>query len=104
MSILKLTGLIYGILLIGGGFMGLKAGSKVSLIMGIVSGVLALVGSFIVDKNFSTGAWTLLVVSGVLCIVFLMRLLKTGKFMPSGMLLSLSAIVLVVVLSQLFSR
>ncbi len=104
MSKLSLVGVIYGIFLLAGGFFGLKAGSKVSLIMGIVSGLAALTGAHFVGINFALGARILLGVSGVLSIVFLKRLLETHKMMPSGMLLIVSVGVLLFVASQLFKK
>ena len=104
MSVLKIAGLAYGILLIAGGLIGAKAGSKTSLTMGILSGLLAVASSFLVDMNFALAAGLLLTVSGSLCAVFFVRLRKTGKFMPSGMLLCLSLLVWAVTLSQFFRK
>ena len=95
---------IYGILLIGGGFMGAKAGSKVSLIMGIASGLLVLLGVYLSKTSYQAGYGLICGVSGVLVIVFLMRLLKTGKLMPSGMLLILSAVALIVSFLDLIKK
>ncbi len=84
--------------------MGLKAGSKISLTMGILSGLLALASSFLVDVNFALAAGLLMTVSDSLSAVFLLRLRKTGKFMPSGMLLCLSLFVWAITLSQFFKK
>ena len=79
---------IFIALLVAGGLMGfLKAKSKVSLIASMGSAIpLALV---------ALGQWPGTVAVGVLIVlqaVFFMRLRKTGKFMPSGMLLGVSVL------------
>ena len=102
MPIVKVVLLIYGILMLGGGVMGyVKAHSKPSLIMGIISGILIFIGVYLLGSNAKTGMMLVTTVSGMLTIVFFMRLLKTHAFMPSGMLLLLSAGVLIFCLSQL---
>ena len=95
---------IYGILLILGGFMGVKAGSKVSLIMGIASGLLVLLGVYLTKTSVQGGYGLISAVSGLLVVVFLLRLLKTGKFMPSGMLLILSTSTLIVSVMTLLKK
>ena len=82
---------IYIGLLLGGGLMGyLKAKSKVSLIASAAfAAVLTASGLHLV-------AWPHLpnVVMGLLLLVFGMRLAKTRKFMPSGLMLGLTALAL----------
>lgn len=104
MSTLSLVGLIYGIFLVIGGFIGWKSGSKVSLIMGISSGLFALTGAHFVGSNFTLGARILLIVSGLLSGIFLKRLFKTKKMMPSGMLFIVSIGVLLFVASQILRK
>ena len=94
----KLLLTAYGILLIFGGFMGFKAGSKVSLIMGSLSGILTLFSLYMATPPSSYRCVAL--ISGILCIVFIIRLIKTHHFMPSGALLILSLLALIVSLSQ----
>jgi uncharacterized membrane protein (UPF0136 family) len=76
-----------------GGVMGfVKAKSKASLISGLISAVL-LAGAFGVSFiNLELGLIMGLVISLSLCVVFGIRLKKTGKVMPSGMLLGVSAL------------
>ena len=84
---------IYGALMFLGGVFGfVKAGSKVSLIMGIISGILIFAGVALLGPAHTTGRAVLTFTSFVLSGVFAIRLLKTRKFMPSGMLLVLSLI------------
>jgi uncharacterized membrane protein (UPF0136 family) len=74
---------IYIGLLIGGGLIGfLKAGSKVSLIVSVACAIpliLCELGVF----PMKNAVWILV----VLLALFTWRLLKSKKFMPSGMLL-----------------
>lgn len=79
---------IYIVLLLVGGLIGfLKAGSKVSLITSAVSAALlvaaALSGVF--QSRFRQGLAD--VVMAALLVVFAVRLAKTRKFMPSGLML-----------------
>ena len=101
MSAFKIILFIYGILMLGGGVMGyVKAHSKPSLIMGIISGILIFIGVYLLGSNLKIGMMLVTAVSAMLTGVFLLRLLKTHSFMPAGMLLLLSAAVLIFCLSQ----
>ena len=85
---------VYGVLLIAGGVMGyIKAQSKVSLFAGAISGGLAVGAAWLsVDQpiqGFTIGSLVAFLLTGV----SINRLAKTRKFMPSGMILVLSAIV-----------
>lgn len=82
---------IYILLLLAGGLFGfLKARSKVSLITSTVSAaILALCALRIVFQPYMAD-----VVMVALLIVFSIRLAKTKKFMPSGMMLVVTAIAL----------
>ncbi len=86
---------VYALLLGGGGAMGyVKAGSKPSLIAGLASAAVALLAlflSFLTVFGFYLGA--LLAVA--MLVVFAIRLSKTRKFMPSGLLLGVSLVVLI---------
>jgi uncharacterized membrane protein (UPF0136 family) len=79
---------IYIVLLVVGGMIGfLKAGSKVSLIMSVAfAAALALLAT-----NIISGPYYLVdLLLCVLLIVFAMRLSKTKKFMPAGLMLVLT--------------
>jgi uncharacterized membrane protein (UPF0136 family) len=93
----------YAIFLLVGAFFGFKAGSKVSLFAGTFSGLLVLFGVMLLGKDPRNGFLFLSILNGLLCVSFLMRLLKTKKFMPSGMLLTVSAGALVFSLLRFFS-
>jgi len=92
------TLLVYGVLMILGGVMGMRAGSKVSLYAGAGSGVLLLVAWYVTGIQLAAGLWIGAAISLLLCASFAMRLKKTGKFMPSGMLLAVSVVALVLLI------
>jgi len=82
---------IYIVLLVVGGLMGfLKAKSKVSLIMSAVfAALLALCAVGAVFQPYMADIFL-----AVLLVVFAMRLAKTKKFMPSGMMLVVTLVAL----------
>jgi len=92
--------ILYAFLLFLGSYFGFKAGSKISLYMGIGSGLIVLFGVYLIDTNALFGYWLLIAISGLLSIVFLIRLIKTRAFIPSGMLLSVSVLILFLNLYQ----
>jgi uncharacterized membrane protein (UPF0136 family) len=102
--ITKVYLLIYGLLLLGGAYGGWKAGSKVSLMMGLVSGVAILLSLAISMQNSSLGYGLCTGISGLLTIVFIIRLLKTHQLMPSGMLLAISVLALIVSAKALLEK
>ena len=87
---------VYTALLLAGGLIGyFKARSKVSLITSAVFAALlaltAVPGMF--ERKFALGLAD--VILAVLLVVFAVRLAKTKKFMPSGLLLVLTIAALV---------
>lgn len=85
---------VYIVLLLAGGVMGLvKAGSKISLITSAIFALLlALCALGIIPFYLAD------VLVGLLLVVFGIRFAKGKKFMPSGLMLGLSAAVLAVLL------
>src|SRR5258707_11011818 len=82
---------IYIVLLLLGGLIGfLKAGSKVSLIMAAVSSAILVLTA--IPRLFDPVSARLLadVILAALLVVFAIRLTKTRKFMPSGLMLVLT--------------
>jgi uncharacterized membrane protein (UPF0136 family) len=79
---------IYIVLLVVGGMIGfLKAGSKVSLIMSVAfAAVLSLCAMGMVNGPY----WLVDALLVALLLVFAMRLSKTKKFMPAGLMLVLT--------------
>lgn len=87
------TTLVYGILAIAGGAIGYKqASSLVSLISGLISGFLLLVGAYLLFGGSPAGLTLSAIVSIVLTIVFIIRLIKTRKFMPAGLMIILGVV------------
>lgn len=86
---------VYIVLLLIGGTMGLiKAGSKVSLITSaIFAALLALCATAVIRPFYLADVFLALLV-----IVFGIRFAKGRKFIPSGLMLVLSVIVLTVLL------
>jgi len=78
---------IYIVLLVVGGLIGfLKAGSKVSLIMSVVfAALLSLCATRVIFQPYVAD-----ILLAALLVVFGMRLAKTKKFMPSGLMLILT--------------
>jgi len=93
------TLLVYGLLMIAGGAMGARAGSKVSLAAGGGSGLLLLIAWLLAYNGIGAGIWLGTAIAFLLSVTFGMRLKKSGKFMPAGMLLvvSIAALVLLVI-------
>ena len=82
---------VYIVFLIVGGLMGfIKAGSKVSLITSVIFAIaLALFAAGVI--SWAPGADVLL---AVLLLVFVMRYVKTKKFMPAGLMIVVTAVTL----------
>ena len=78
---------VYIVLLVAGGLVGfLKAGSKVSLIMSVsFAAVLSLCAARVIFQPYVADIFL-----AALLVVFGMRLAKTKKFMPSGLMLILT--------------
>ena len=80
--------IIYGLLAGFGGIFGyLKSQSKPSLISGCISGILLLVAAFMQIQANSLGLLISKIIISLLVVVFTVRLIKTKKFMPSGIML-----------------
>jgi len=88
---------VYIVLLLVGGFIGfLKAKSKVSLITSAVFAALLILTTLrgVFQPGFALGLANITLV--VLLVVFAVRLAKTRKFMPSGLILASTVVVLAV--------
>lgn len=87
-SIAPLFTLLYGILSIVGGAIGYKqAGSQVSLMSGFISGLLLLISAYLLYGGAAAGPLLSGIVTLVLVVVFSIRLAKTRKFMPAGLMI-----------------
>jgi uncharacterized membrane protein (UPF0136 family) len=86
---------IYIVLLLVGGLIGfLRAGSKVSLISSSVFAALLVLTAVpgVFERKFALGLSNVLLAA--LLVVFAIRLAKTKKFMPSGLMLLLTVLTL----------
>ncbi len=94
----------YGILAIVGGIIGyVQAKSKASLISGIISGLLLVTAGVMQLQGQGLGLILAIVVTITLVIVFAIRLAKTRKFMPAGLMTALGVAALVLMLKQMTS-
>ncbi len=85
----------YILLLLVGGLIGFyKAGSKVSLITSAVAAALLVLTRLqgVLEPSFGRGLAN--VIMALLLVVFAIRLAKTKKFIPSGLMLALTIVVL----------
>ena len=89
----KIYFIIFGLLTIAGGVMGyVRAGSTVSIIAGSISGILLLVAAFLMPNNAVAGLALAVVISLLLAGRFLPAFMKSGDFMPAGLMSVLSVI------------
>ena len=97
-----IAAIAYGVLAIVGGVIGyVQAQSKVSLISGSISGLLLIISGV---SQLQGQAWGLILataVTALLVIVFAVRLAKTRKFMPAGLMSLLGLAALAVMVNQL---
>ena len=94
----------YGVLAIVGGIIGyVQATSKASLISGIISGLLLIIAGVMQLQGQGLGLILAIVVTIALIIVFAIRLAKTRKFMPAGLMTALGVAALVIMLKQVTS-
>ncbi len=96
-----IAALVYGILALIGGIVGyIQASSKVSLISGTISGLLLIFAAFL---QLQGQAWGLIVaafVTAALVVFFALRLAKTRKFMPAGLMTILGVLALALMVNQ----
>ncbi len=102
MNLSIIAAFAYGILAIAGGIIGyIQATSKVSLISGSISGLLLILAAYFQLQGQTWGAILAVLVTGVLVVVFAVRLAKTRKFMPAGLMTILGILALGVMVSQM---
>ncbi len=101
MNISVIAAIAYGILALVGGLIGYaQAKSKISLIAGVMSGILLIAGGILLAQGQTLGLVLSNVVTIVLLVAFGMRLSKTRRFMPAGLMLLLGIPVLGVLASE----
>lgn len=88
MSLGVIAAIAYGLLAIIGGIVGYtKAKSQISLFAGCGTGILLILGGILQIQGLTWGLIFSIVMSVFLIITFISRLLKTRKFMPSGLMI-----------------
>ena len=97
-----MAAIAYGILAIVGGILGyMQAQSKISLFAGCGCGILLLMSALLQFQGQTWGLTIAVGVTVVLLLAFMMRWLKTRKFMPAGLMLILGLPTLGLITSQL---
>ena len=101
----KIYFIIFGLLTIVGGVIGYASkGSMASIIAGSISGILLLVGAYLLGNNTTAGLAVVGIVSILLAGRFIPAFLKSGDFMPAGMMSILSAIGIVMAILAFVRR
>lgn len=101
----KIYFIVFGLLTIVGGIMGfVNKGSVASIIAGSISGILLLVAAFLLPANVMVGLLLAGIVSIALAGRFVPAFIKTGSFMPAGMMSILSVIGIVMALAAWLKR
>jgi len=104
-TVAQISLLVFGIVIMTGGVCGfLKAKSQKSLAAGLISGALLIAAHFISNCHPKAGLLLGAGTTSVLTIVFALRLAKTKKFMPSGMLLILTVLEELLLLVAVFIK
>ena len=89
MNLAILATIVYGLLAGLGGIWGyIKSQSKPSLISGCLSGIILLIAAVMQIRGSSWGLTIAKLIVLSLVAVFAVRLIKTGKFMPAGIMLA----------------
>lgn len=95
-----LASIAYGLLSIVGGIVGYtKAKSKPSLISGTISGILLIVSAYLQLQTLGIGLILAQIITLLLVVVFGIRLSKTRKFMPAGLMLLFGVVTLACLLA-----
>ena len=88
MDIAIIATFAYGLLSGLGGVWGyIKSGSKPSLIAGSISGILLIISGIMQWQDHNLARLISQIIILLLVAVFAIRLIKTGKFMPAGIML-----------------
>ena len=102
MNLSIIAAFAYGVLAFLGGIIGyIQAKSLVSLLSGSISGLLLILAAYFQLQGQTWGSILALIVTAVLVIVFAVRLVKTRKFMPAGLMAILGIVALGVMVNQM---
>jgi len=102
---------LYGLILIAGGVFGyVKTGSQISGVMGSLSGVIVLTLEYFLLQRMKSGDPTSglciaqLATTAILMVAMGIRYYKTGKFMPAGLVLTISLLMAFVYTSRIMDN
>ncbi|MBD2412341.1 hypothetical protein FACHB389_25340 [Nostoc calcicola FACHB-389] len=102
MNLSIIAAFAYGILAIAGGIIGyIQARSQVSLLSGSISGLLLIIAAYLQLQGQTQGLILAVFVTAVLVVFFALRLAKTRKFMPGGLMTILGMLALAVMLNEI---
>ncbi|MBD2518103.1 hypothetical protein H6G93_24615 [Nostoc sp. FACHB-973] len=102
MNLSIIAAFAYGILAIAGGIIGyIQARSQVSLLSGSISGLLLIIAAYLQLQGQTQGLILAVFVTAVLVVFFALRLAKTRKFMPAGLMTILGMLALAVMLNEI---
>ncbi len=89
--------LVYGFFVFIGGMIGYaKAHSLPSLVVGVVSAIILIASSIAMFKQSILGAFVGIALTILLALFFSYRYIQSYKFMPAGLMVLLSLIVIVI--------
>ncbi len=104
MNLSVIAAIAYGVLALVGGIIAYnQVQSKMSLISGSISGMLLILGGVLQLQGQAWGLILATSVTAVLVVVFLIRLAKTRKFMPAGLMMILGVPTLGVMLAHMMA-
>jgi uncharacterized membrane protein (UPF0136 family) len=96
---LDISLIVYALIMLGGGIGGyVSAKSMPSLISGILSGIFLFTAVFLARNNPKMGYGLAALTALILIGVFIRRYMETGKMMPSGGLIGLSTLMLILLI------
>ncbi|MBW4676861.1 MAG: hypothetical protein KME52_23460 [Desmonostoc geniculatum HA4340-LM1] len=102
MNLSIIAAFAYGILAIAGGIIGyIQARSQVSLLSGSISGLLLIIAAYLQLQGQTQGLILAVFVTAVLVVFFALRLAKTRKFIPAGLMTILGMLALAVMLNEI---
>ncbi len=102
MNLSVIAAIAYGVLTIVGGIIGyFQAHSQVSLLSGTISGLLLFATAYLQLQGNVWGLILAIAVTAALVIFFALRLAKTRKFMPAGLMIILGMLSLAILVNQL---
>lgn len=92
----------YALTVAAGGVIGyVKAGSVMSLVMGLLFGGLSAYGALLMSKD-PRNFWLLFLSSAVLGGIMGYRAMNSGKFMPAGLVATISLLMFLSLVPKLF--